>query len=464
MRYVSTRNWAVEADFEKVVLSGLADDGGLYVPVELPHFSPQDIANWSTLAYDELAWRVLQPFIGEAIAEADLRPLLTAACRGFSHRAIAPLHQVDRNEWVLELFHGPTGSSKDFAAQLQAQLVQHFLRKRQRRAVVLGATNGDTGLAAIEAFKHCAEVDVVLLYPQTGVAPQQWQQLQAVNRPAVQRFAVNGSFDQCQTLVSQLFQQWPCADALAVSFNSSNWVSVLAQLVFYFHAVLQLGGGQRPIGFSVPAASFAQVYAGYIAQKMGLPITQIIVATNQNDALHQLFLKNHYGRSQANKTLSPAMDLSIFSNLERLLWALYGRDGQAVSALMAGFEASGDMRMANECWLQARMIIDSYAVSDAETVQEISALYRDTGYVIDPHTATGVLAARLYRRSLVAPMVTLGEIAPGKSAQLLGELGIVLPVVPAPRVEQGGDGECRIEADDLHTLEQRVGALQREAR
>ncbi len=194
-----------------------------------------------------------------------------------------------------------------------------------------------------------------------------------------------------------------------ISFNSSNWVSVLAQLVFYFHAVLQLGGGQRPIGFSVPAASFAEVYAGYIAQKMGLPITQMIVATNQNDALHQLFQKNHYSRSRANKTLSPAMDLSIFSNLERFLWELYGHDDQAVCALMEGFESSGEMVIANEFWLQARMIIDSYAVSDEQTLTEITSLYRDTGYVIDPHTATGVLAARLYRRSLVAPMVTPGK-------------------------------------------------------
>lgn len=459
MHYVSTRNSAVQVNFEKVVLSGIAEDGGLYVPLELPLFEPRDIANWSTLPYDELAYRVISPFVGEAIPEADLKRVLKKAGSDFSHRSLAPLHQVDRNEWVLELFHGPTRSSKDFAAQLQARLVQYFLRKRGRRGVVLGATNGDTGLAAIEAFKHCDETDVVVFYPEAGVPQDQLQHLQAVAHPKVHKFAVNGSFDECQTIVTRLFRQWPCMQHEVISFNSSNWVSVLAQLVFYFHAVLQLGGGQRPIGFSVPAASFAEVYAGYIAQKMGLPITQIIVATNQNDALHQLFLKNHYSRLRANKTLSPAMDLSIFSNLERFLWELYGHDDQAVSALMAAFESSGEMTIANEFWLQARMIIDSYAVSDEETLKEITSLYRDTGYVIDPHTATGVLAARLYRRSLVAPMVTLGEISPAKSAVLLGELGIIMPAQHSPVAEQGPAQLYRIQPNDLDTIYQLLGAL-----
>jgi len=459
MRYVSTRNSAVQVDFERVVLSGIAEDGGLFVPLELPLFEPQDIANWSTLPYDELAYRVMSPFVGETISEADLKCMLKEAGSQFSHRSLAPLHQVDRNEWVLELFHGPTRSSKDFAAQLQARLVQYFLRKRGRRGVVIGATNGDTGLAAIEAFKHCDETDVVVFYPEAGVPQDQLQHLQAVAHPKVHQFAVNGSFDECQTIVTRLFLQWPCMQHEAISFNSSNWVSVLAQLVFYFHAVLQLGGGQRPIGFSVPAASFAEVYAGYIAQKMGLPIIQIIVATNQNDALHQLFLKNHYSRLPANKTLSPAMDLSIFSNLERFLWELYGHDDQAVSALMAAFESNGEMTIANEFWLQARMIIDSYAVSDEETLKEITSLYHDTGYVIDPHTATGVLAARLYRRSLVAPMVTLGEISPAKSAVLLGELGISTPAQHSPVAKQGPAQLYRIKPDDLDTIHQLLGAL-----
>ncbi|MBV6289044.1 threonine synthase [Pseudomonas aegrilactucae] len=452
MRYVSTRNAAVEVDFEQVVLSGIAADGGLYVPAELPQFQAQEIVDWSWLPYDELAYRVLAPFVGQSIPEADFRRLLRAACSHFSHRSIAPLHQVDKNEWVLELFHGPTRASKDFAAQLQRQLVGWFLERRQQRAVLLGATNGDTGLAVIEAFKDCQAVEVVVLYPEAGVPAQRLQHLQGADPARLQRFAVRGSFDDCQTLVTGLLRQWDDRERVAIAFNSSNWVSVMAQLVFYFHAVLQLGGGQRPIGFSVPAASFAEVYAGYIAQKMGLAINQIIVATNKNDALHQLFEKNHYSRSQANTSLSPAMDLSIFANLERFLWALYEHDDRAVAQLMAHFETSGQMCLDNTHWLRARLIIDSYAVSDADTLAEITTLYRDTGYIIDPHTATGVLAARLYRRSMVAPMVTLGEIAPCKSAALLAGQGIV--VAQALEAFAPTTPVYRIDATDLGAVQQ----------
>jgi threonine synthase len=459
MRYVSTRSSAIEADFERIVLSGIAEDGGLYVPECLPVFSAQEIANWSWLPYDELAYRVMSPFVGDSIPEADFKRLLKDACSTFSHRSVAPLHQVDRNEWVLELFHGPTRASKDFAAQLQRRLVEYFLNKRKQQAVMLGATNGDTGLAAIEAFKDCDAAAVVVFYPQTGVPEDQLHHLQAASGPRLFKFAVNGSFDDCQTIVTQLFQHWPATQGQAISFNSNNWVSVMAQLAFYFHAALQLGGGQRPIGFSVPAASFAEVYAGYIAQKMGLPINQIIVATNQNDALHQLFLKNHYSRLRANKTLSPAMDLSIFANLERFVWELYGHDHQAVSRLMEDFQSSGEMTIANAFWLQARMIIDSYAVSDEETLNEISTLYRDTGYVIDPHTATGVLAARLYRRSMAAPMVTLGEISPAKSAALLGELGILRACKGTLAAEQSTQPAWRIERDDFATIHQVLSGL-----
>lgn len=456
MRYVSTRSATEQVDFATVVLSGVAVDGGLYVPQQLPSFSPQEIANWSTLDYPELAFRVLSPFVGDSLPEADFKHLLGQAYSGFGHRAVAPLRQIDRNEWLLELFHGPSGSAKDFAARLQAQLVGYFLQRRQRRGVLVGATNGDTGLATIEAFKDCPQTRVLVFYPQHGVPEQQGRQLQAAHHPGLWRFAVEGSFDDCQTLVSRLLRQWPLAEHEVIGFNSSNWVGVMAQLVLYFHAVLQLGGGQRPIGFSVPAASFAEVYAGYIVQKMGLPITQMIVATNRNDALHQLFLKNQYSRGQASQSLSPAMDLSLFANLERLVWELYGQDPQAVAALMQGFEDSGEMTLDNEAWLQARMIIDSYSVSDEETGKEIVSLYRDTGYVIDPHAATGVLAARLYRRSLVAPMVTLGEIAPAKSARLLSSLGI--PGLPQEPVAPPSTLQWQtLAADDfgalLHCLE-----------
>lgn len=453
MHYVSTRSAAVRADFRNVVLSGLATDGGLFVPASLPVFGAQEIANWSWLPFDELAWRIISPFVGPSIPEADLKLLLKDCYQPFAHRAIAPLRQVDRNEWVLELFHGPTRASKDFAAQLHARLARYFLEQDGGRALVVGASNGDTGLAAIAAFGAWAGCRVMALYPEAGVPRDRLHALQSANPEQVLACAVAGSFDDCQTLVSRLFRHWPLEEVVPIGFNSSNWVGVLAQIVFYFHAALQLGGGQRPIGFSIPAASFAEVYAGYIAQKMGLPINQIIISTNRNDALHQFIHKNRYTTREADRTLSPAMDFSIFSNLERFVWELYDHDDQAVRALMENFENSGELSIANRQWLQARLLIDSYAVSDEQTVGEITALFRDTDISIDPHTATGVLAARLYRRSMVTPMVTLGQIAPEKSAELLAELGAwkgPLPKVQTstvhPRQLARGDldGLCRM--------------------
>jgi threonine synthase len=424
MEYVSTRNSSIRADFETVVLSGVAEDGGLYVPNTVPEFSSQDMANWSMLAYDELAFRIVSPFVGAAVPDADLKSILKESYDNFRHRTIAPLQQIDRNEWILELFHGPTHSSKDFSAQLQARFVDYFLTKRQHQALVTGATNGDTGLATIDAFKDSQLVKIAMFFPEKNSPDDQLHRIYSSEQSNLYRFAVDGTFDDCQSIVSNLFKQWPSPKFTAVSFNTSNWVGVMAQLVFYFYAALQLNGGQRSIAFTIPTSSFAEVYAAYFAQKMGLPITQIIIATNRNDALHQLFQKNQYSRKKADKSLSPAMDLSIFSNLERLLWELYGKDSTAVTKLMNELEAGGKIAIDNKYWLQARMIIDSYSVSDDETLKEIKSIYHDTGYVIDPHTATGLLAARLYRRSAVAPMVTLGEVSPQKSLALLSKLGI----------------------------------------
>ncbi|CDF83605.1 Threonine synthase [Pseudomonas knackmussii B13] len=431
MQYTSTRGAATRVDFRTVVLSGLAEDGGLYVPVSLPQFSANEIANWSWLPFDELAWRVISPFVGDSIDEASLRSLVSDSYSRFRHRAIAPLQQIGHNEWVLQLFHGPTRASKDFAAQLQMRLVQHFLGENGDRAMLVGASNGDTAVAAIEALDACPGARLLALYPRTGTPGDRMAILQAADSGRVCALAVDGSFDDCQSLVSRLFRQWPLPDVVPISFNSTNWVGVLAQIVFYFHAALQLGGGLRPVGFSVPAASFAEIYAGFIAQKMGLPINQIIVSTNRNDALHQFIHSNRYNTGSSSHTLSPAMDFSLFSNLERFVWELYERNGPATRALMEHFEYCGELSIGNRQWLQARMLFDSYAVGDAQTREEIATLFRETGCAVDPHTATGAFAGRLHRRNIGAPMVTLGQIAPEKSAALLAELGAWHGEVPA---------------------------------
>lgn len=421
MHYVSTRAGHVRADFRDVVLSGPAPDGGLYVPASLPQISAQEIASWSWLPFDELVWRVISPFVGDALDEQTLRALLSDSYQRFDHPAVTPLQQIGHNEWILQLFHGPTRTSKDFAAQLQARLIGHFLDGSQKRALVVGATNGDTGVAAIEAFAACPNARLAILYPRDQVPADRLAALHAAEPQRVSLLPVEGSFDDCQALVARLFSVWPLPEVIPVCFNSTNWVGVLAQIVFYFHAALQLGGGTRPVGFSVPAASFAEIYAGFIAQKMGLPINQVIVSTNSNDALHRFLHRNRYAIHASQRTLSPAMDFSLYSNLERFIWELYGRDADRIRVLMERFEACGELSIGNPQWLQARVLFDSYAVDEAQAWSEVVRLREQAGALVDPHTAVGVLAGRLHRRSLGAPMVTLGQIAPDKSSALLAQ-------------------------------------------
>lgn len=430
MDYVSTRGSAGTTSFRSVVLSGIASDGGLYVPQSLPHFASEEIASWSWLPFDELAYQVISPFVGDDLESSILRALLKDCYQSFGHRAVAPLQQIGQNEWVLQLHHGPTQASKDFAAQLQSRLVQHLLTP-SGQAIVIGATNGDTGLAAIEAFKGLANVKVVALYPRDGVPPDRLVSLLKPNSDRVQSIGIDGSFDDCQTLISRVLRAWPVSDVLPISFNSTNWVGVLAQIVFFFHSALQLGGSVRSLGFSIPGASFAEIYACFIAQKMGLPINQVIVSTNTNDALHRFINQNSYSTHEVSHSLSPSMDFSLFSNLERFIWELYDHDGATVQHLMAAFEDSGKLSIGNKQWLQARMLFDSYAVADEQVREELLSIFREAGTAVDPQTATGVLAARLHRRSIASPMVTLAQLAPSKSSQLLAELKVWNGEVPS---------------------------------
>jgi threonine synthase len=437
MDYVSTRGSVDGTSFRSVILSGLAPDGGLYVPHRLPHFSCEEIANWSWLPFDELAYRVIAPFIGDAIDELTLQALLKECYQEFSHRAVAPLQQIGQNEWVLQLHYGPTQASKDFAAQLQSRLVACFLPSTDR-AVVIGATNGDTGLAAIEAFKHHPNVQIIALYPKDGVPADRLSGLYESVSEHVHLIEIDGSFDDCQTMVSRVLKSWPSDGVTPISFNSTNWVGVLAQIVFFFYSALQLGGGGRPVGFSIPGASFAEIYACFIAQKMGLPVNQVIVSTNSNDSLHHFINENSYCTKKVSRSLSPSMDFSLFSNLERFIWELYDHNSSMVQLLMENFESSGKLSVGNKQWLEARMLFDSYAVGDDQVLEEILALYKTTGLIVNPQTATGALATRLYRRSLVSPMITLAQLAPEKSSILLTELGVWdgnIPLSAGPSTE-----------------------------
>ena len=425
MRYISTRGQAPALNFEEVLLAGLASDGGLYVPENLPRFSLEEIASWAGLPYHELAFRVMKPFVAGSIADAEFKAILEETYAGFAHGSIAPLRQLDANEWVLELFHGPTLAFKDFALQLLGRLLDHVLAKRGERVVIMGATSGDTGSAAIEGCKRCENVDIFILHPHQRVSEVQRRQMTTLLGDNIHNLAIEGNFDDCQEMIKASFaDQGFLKGTPLVAVNSINWARIMAQIVYYFHAALQLGGPARSIAFSVPTGNFGDIFAGYLARNMGLPVSQLVVATNRNDILHRFMSGNRYDKQQLEASLSPSMDIMVSSNFERLLFDLHGRDGQVLAELMASFRASGTLSVADDRWTEARKLFDSLAVSDEETCTTIAEVHAATGEVLDPHTAIGVRAARECRRSLATPMVVLGTAHPVKFPEAVEKAGI----------------------------------------
>jgi threonine synthase len=411
MRYISTRGQAPALNFEDVLLAGLATDGGLYVPENLPRFTQEEIASWAGLPYHELAFRVMRPFVTGSIPDADFKKILEETYGVFSHNAIAPLRQLNGNEWVLELFHGPTLAFKDFALQLLGRLLDYVLEKRGERVVIVGATSGDTGSAAIEGCKHCENVDIFILHPHNRVSEVQRRQMTTIFGENIHNIAIEGNFDDCQEMVKASFaDQSFLKGTRLVAVNSINWARIMAQIVYYFHAALQLGGPARSVSFSVPTGNFGDIFAGYLARNMGLPINQLIVATNRNDILHA--------------TLSPSMDIMVSSNFERLLFDLHGRNGAAIAGLMDSFKQGGGFSVEQERWTEARKLFDSLAVDDAQTCETIAEVYEQTGELLDPHTAIGVKAARECRRSLDIPMVILGTAHPVKFPDAVEKAGV----------------------------------------
>lgn len=425
MRYISTRGQAPALNFEEVLLAGLATDGGLYVPENLPRFTQEEIASWAGLPYHELAFRVMRPFVTGSIADADFNQILEQTYANFSHAAVAPLRQLNGNEWVLELFHGPTLAFKDFALQLLGRLLDHVLAKRGERVVIIGATSGDTGSAAIEGCKHCENVDIFILHPHERVSEVQRRQMTTLFGDNIHNLAVEGNFDDCQEMVKASFaDQSFLKGTRLVAVNSINWARIMAQIVYYFHAALQLGGPARSVAFSVPTGNFGDIFAGYLARNMGLPISQLIVATNRNDILHRFMSGNQYVKDTLHATLSPSMDIMVSSNFERLLFDLHGRNGTAIAQLMSSFKLGGGFSVEEDRWTEARRLFDSLAVTDEQTCETIAEVFASTGEVLDPHTAIGVRAARECRRSLDTPMVVLGTAHPVKFPEAVEQAGV----------------------------------------
>lgn len=415
MRYISTRGNAPALNFEEVLLAGLANDGGLYVPENLPRFTLEQIQSWNGLPYHELAFHVMRPFVEGSISDADFKQILEETYAAFAHAAVAPLRQLGSNEWVLELFHGPTLAFKDFALQLLGRLLDHMLTKRNERAVILGATSGDTGSAAIEGCRRCENVDIFILHPHNRVSEVQRRQMTSAISDNIHNIAIEGNFDDCQEMVKASFaDQAFLKGTRLVAVNSINWARIMAQVVYYFHAALQVGAPARSVAFSVPTGNFGDIFAGYLARNMGLPISQLIVATNRNDILHRFMSGNQYFKDTLHPTLSPSMDIMVSSNFERLLFDMHGRNGALVAQLMDDFKATGKLAVEEDRWIEVRKLFDSLAVNDEQTCATIAQVYTQTGELLDPHTAIGVHAARECRRSLAVPMITLGTAHPVK--------------------------------------------------
>jgi len=431
VKYISTLGQAPAMNFEEVLLAGLASDGGLYVPETLPKFSQDEIASWVGLPYNELAFKIIKPFVDDCVEESDLKKMIDETYAGFNHIAVAPMKELGTNEWILELFHGPTLAFKDFALQLLGRLMDYALEKRGEHLVIMGATSGDTGSAAIEGCCHSKHLDIFILHPHNRVSEVQRRQMTTLIKDNVFNIALEGNFDDCQQMVKDSFANQDFLKGMKLgAVNSINWARIMAQIVYYFSASLAVGGPQREVSFSVPTGNFGDIFAGYLAKQMGLPIKQLVVATNRNDILHRVISGNDMSKGELVHTLSPSMDIMVSSNFERMLFDIYDRDGDEINDLMARFSQES-VELEPERWSKVQALFDSYAVDDATTCDVIKQVYEETEYLLDPHTAIGVKAARECNRDPSVPMITLSTAHPVKFPEPVVQAGLESPQLPA---------------------------------
>jgi len=437
MEYVSTRGSAQDAqsgplDFEGATLAGLAADGGLYLPREWPQFSADEIAAMRGLPYAELAVRVMQPFVGESLAEEELRALCRQAYGRFAHAAVTPLVQLDERQWLLELFHGPTLAFKDVALQLLGLLFETFLTRRDDHLTIVGATSGDTGSAAIDAVAGREKIDIFMLHPKGRVSDVQRRQMTTMRAPNVHNIAIEGSFDDAQAMVKRMFRDPALNRRFHIgAVNSINWARLMAQVVYYFAAAVQLGAPHRKVAFSVPTGNFGDVFAGYVAARMGLGIERLIVATNINDILHRALSNGDYSTGTVTPTAAPSMDIQVSSNFERLLFDVGGRDGAALAGQMQGFEASGAMRLTNAQREGAAALFASARADAAAMAQAMRWANDRCAAMIDPHTAIGLHAARAADCDPAVPVVTLATAHPAKFPDAVERATGLRPGLPA---------------------------------
>ena len=413
MRYISTRGQAPVLTFDQAMLTGLARDGGLYLPETIPTMLPEHIAALESLSYEDAALRIMRPFLGESFTEAELRGAIERAYAGFAHVARAPLVQLGPGHHMLELFHGPTLAFKDFAMQLIGQLFQIALARTGQRVTIVGATSGDTGSAAIEAFRGLSNVDVFILYPHGRVSEVQRRQMTTPADDNVHAIALTGDFDDCQARVKDMFNDHAFRDEVGLAgVNSINWARVLAQVVYYFTAAVSLGAPHRKVSFTVPTGNFGDIFAGSIAREMGLPIDRLVIATNQNDILHRALTTGRYQTEGVAPSISPSMDIQVSSNFERALFLAYHRDAGAVAQVMDDLK-SGGFAISQGALQALREIYASGRASEDETSATIRTIRQETGQIICPHTAVAVKVAREHLEP-GTPMITLSTAHPAK--------------------------------------------------
>ena len=453
MKYVSTRGAAPELTFGEAMMTGLARDGGLYLPASIPVLSADEIAAMAGLTYEEVAFRVMRPFIGDTFTDDEFKGLIAKAYAGFGHIARAPIKQLAPNHFLLELFHGPTLAFKDFAMQLIGQMMQAALAKSGKRITIVGATSGDTGSAAIEAFRGLSNVDVFILFPHGRVSEVQRRQMTTPSESNVHALALDGDFDDCQARLKDMFNHFEFRDSVGLAgVNSINWARVLAQVVYYFTAAVSLGAPHRKVSFTVPTGNFGDIFAGFIAQRMGLPIEKLVIATNQNDILDRALRSGDYATNGVKPSISPSMDIQVSSNFERALFEALGRDGATVAKLMDDLKTTGAFRIPQGALEDLRATFASGRCSEGETQATIARVLAQSAELICPHSAVGVHVAEDHLGTV--PMITLATAHPAKFPDAVEQATGIRPGLP-PRMADLFDREERVTRvpNDLAALE-----------
>ena len=462
MRYISTRGQAPELSFEEAMLTGLARDGGLYVPASWPEMSAAEIAGLAGRSYEDVAFAVMFPFIGDCFTAAEFRDIIARAYAGFGHPVRCPLVQTGSNDWVLELHHGPTLAFKDVALQLIGRMFDVVLPRRDERVTIVGATSGDTGSAAMEAFRGSDRVDVFFLHPAGRISEVQRRQMTTPVEANVHAVALEGSFDDCQARVKDMFNDFAFRDEVGLAAaNSINWARVLAQVVYYVTAAVAVGAPARAVSFSVPTGNFGDILAGHVARNMGLPIDKLVIATNENDILHRMMQTGTYEKQGVVPTISPSMDIQVSSNFERLLLELFEGDGAAVKRSMQELNGDGRFALGQGALERLRAGFASACVGREEAMARIREVAA-TGMVLDPHTAVGVAAAERERGDPAIPMITLGTAHAAKFPDAVEAACGIRPALP-PRMADLYEREERLVTlpNDLAALESHIRKARR---